>query len=74
MRKRAGIHARMMAFRVDKDADGDNMLDPVNTNSPDTYKATPRPRPLMLVSAYKPLLKSSRPVKKQKLLNLTLFL
>ena len=48
------------------------MLDLVCTNSPDAYKATPRPHlgrydhlSVMLVPDYKPLLKHSRPVKKQ---------
>ena len=49
------------------------MLDLVYTNSPDGYKAMPRPHlghsdhlSVMLVPAYKPLLKRSRPVKKKQ--------
>lgn len=56
---------------VDFKTRGENMLDLVYTNSPDAYKAIPR-SPLghshhlsiMLVPAYKPLLKHSKPVKK----------
>ena len=57
---------------VDFQTRGENMLELVYTNSPDAYKATPCPHlgrsdhlSVMLVPDYKPLLKRSRPVKKQ---------